>query len=420
VVAGGYIYFRAAFPPVEAGALEAALNRARAQGLVTSIADLDALNQPGSNDTAHKWQWIDINITDHLNGLSDGIKRSERQQLEDAYVGKLDIPAAAILVNKLAPVYRALGPITGGVACNPKRDWRNPLTVSFPEIAKFKTASRLFALRAEVRAGSGDTKGALEDLAVCANLYRQAASGTTLLAGITKIAIRSTALKAAARMAMRAPNDAELLAALLEALSAFPIEELKQELGFELAATRQYLDLIRVGRIRGGTMLGGGFFKDRIASFAAAEAELIVVRRAAEIAEQWPGRKAVSEAVSRFAREDRMNMSRPAYRLASEAWVGVTTVKNSEGRHFALDRVTRIGIACLILKAETGAWPSLEDAAARARCDLSDPFSGLPLQMRTRDAAVIVYSVGVNGIDDAGRTNTGRRQDDADRFLFIG
>ena len=68
-------------------------------------------------------------------------------------------------------------------------------------------------------------------------------------------------------------------------------------------------------------------------------------------------------------------------------------------------RATAAALAALRFKNDTGAWPETLDALVPQYLSAVpvDPFSGKPLIYTTLEGGIVVYSVGLNGIDDGGR-----------------
>jgi hypothetical protein len=81
-------------------------------------------------------------------------------------------------------------------------------------------------------------------------------------------------------------------------------------------------------------------------------------------------------------------------------------------------RVARILLGLRRYRNETGAWPaSLREIEGRVPSKaLIDPLSTEPFAYRVSETGVLVYSVGLNGVDEGGTSVTGGRA--GDDFLF--
>jgi len=81
-------------------------------------------------------------------------------------------------------------------------------------------------------------------------------------------------------------------------------------------------------------------------------------------------------------------------------------------------RVARILLALRRYRNETGAWPpSLHEIEGRVPPEaLIEPLSGKPFAYRASGTGVLVYSVGLNGIDEGGEAGAGVRA--GDDFVF--
>ncbi len=66
------------------------------------------------------------------------------------------------------------------------------------------------------------------------------------------------------------------------------------------------------------------------------------------------------------------------------------------------------GLACERYRSACGSWPSaLEDVVPRFISSLPvDPFDGKPLRFRPANGQITIYSVGENGRDDGGQTES--------------
>lgn len=95
----------------------------------------------------------------------------------------------------------------------------------------------------------------------------------------------------------------------------------------------------------------------------------------------------------------------PGRMMAGLLLPAITTVERAQTRVEANAMVLRAAFAAQLHLLRTGEIPTtLSVLDPDGSLDFSDPFTGAPLRTVVDDRGLVIYSVGINGVDDNGRT----------------
>lgn len=102
------------------------------------------------------------------------------------------------------------------------KDWSNPVTVLFPELAKSKHVSKLFASRATLRQEEGDVEGALTDLGRILVIAEHMQASGHIIGQLVAIADRRIYAKAVETMASFPTANEQFYTGVLAQLDQWP------------------------------------------------------------------------------------------------------------------------------------------------------------------------------------------------------
>lgn len=334
-------------------------------------------------------------------------------------------------------------PLEHIVAASQRQRLWNPLVTSSPDqsmsmiafhgIIQNREAARILCARAMLKRGQGDYAGAAADLLAGIHLARLQSHGTTLVDQLVAMACQQICLVALNDMLTHDPIDATILQQMATDLDAMrPMSTMAQtyDQGERFFFLSSMISVAHHGfqEVLNDPM--SGYEAPSMPSFLARGIDWNVVliegnrwydRLAEACRERDPWvRLQKSEAISQemTALSDRASIGKNKAKLLtmqgrSELCASIMTTLMlpalsaatvAEVRSEAYVELSRVAIRLAIYHREHGAYP---DELAQLVPDnlpapIRDPFCGQPLHYRRTEKGYLLYSVGVNGIDDRG------------------
>ena len=398
--------------------LEELLARAKAQGLVTSVEELAAGIKQSDRDSSRLYAAAasasETGFSEELSLLGEFLNGTATLEDAEKALARMADWAKKLEVAAAMPDYA------------PVRDWRRPLDITVPEVTAIRDAGRLFSARAVVRAEKGNEEGAFADLAFVANAIRHVGQERFLIGKLLQRSVLRKWSSAMQRLASEFSSDTDALKRLSDAAASVREPNFKEGIGFEIALYRRVLQQVRSGDVSASELAtaGGGQPGERNEALdilfraAADEAELIVVGYLVSIAEAWGDAERISKLSQESYRRLQEHEGDPAVVLAT---VLVPTLPSYHGSWLdavATFRAARIGTAAAHLRAKTGKWPSLSEAAKEAGVSPDDPFRSGNLAYMPSAVSLLIYSVGPNGKDDGGVKRTRENRPNYDVAMF--
>jgi hypothetical protein len=154
-----------------------------------------------------------------------------------------DLDGARDLAQIFEPALKTASYAIQRPEANWQRDWKLGPLATFPEFAYLKSLSKEFALRAEIRARSGDVQGAAGDIVAIRKLAALTGQDPTLIASLVQVAEESIAMNAAQRAASFVADDASALKTIRAA-----VEEPTEAPDFARAMRGEAFGALQVGR----------------------------------------------------------------------------------------------------------------------------------------------------------------------------
>ncbi len=294
----------------------------------------------------------------------------------------------------------------------------NVIDTLLPETEAARSAARLLAADAAIRAHDGDIDGALDSCRAILEVSRSIGDEPFMISQLVRIAIDALALKSARRALGQGEPSIEVLARLQAVL----MDELKEPrivyaMNGERATLTEMLRRLSNGAISISAIGGGAGsapsglqraigpwlkpmfdYQRALALEWMNEAVAIARRPASEQPKLW----AAWEAKMARIKQDQFGrftavlplLLVPAASAASTAFIqsqcelGATAILIAAERH----------------RRKTGKWPASIAAIDRDILPIApiDAFSGQPFRMEYHDGKLVIYSIGANGKDEHG------------------
>jgi hypothetical protein len=373
---------------------------------------LDLAAYSDSLTRASQWPWK----AEEEPELADWLKRSEK-------------PLGLVMEATRRPEY--YNPLV------PRRtDDRSPglLAVLLPNVQRCREVAAAFACRAMLRVGEGKSEEAWQDLLACHRLSRLVARGGTLIDLLVGIAIDQDARKAEVVFLDNAPLESKQLRACLADLRKLPAMPAAAD-KVHLFERFMCLDSMMFTAQHGMQFAGSG------APPKGSQVQTPLFTRsidwdpALRNVNQWYDRLAAAFRITdRTARAEEMAAITRELRMlkagvsdtgvvqkafmgakARGEWTGnllfglmIPAFEKVQG---AVDRCEQgqrnlhLAFALAAYHRDNARYPTALDELAPKYLDKvpNDLFSGGPLIFRLQDGGYLLYSVGVNGLDEGGR-----------------
>lgn len=261
------------------------------------------------------------------------------------------------------------------------------------EVGPPSTLSWIAFRRAALCLHEGRTKDAVHS-ALAALRVERVLGKQTLIAHFVRIACWARGAEAAVMIVRHGRVTTEDLGRLDRSLGAADREETFEE---AMMAERLYvLALLGVTLESSPPMIASAHIYQVIPKLARRQLALEYLHYAADVVdaagEPWP------------AKIDAVNAVRAAgyYRLMFDVPLGPCVA--ATGRSLAGLRAARLAILCEVYRREYGSAPKNLDDLVPQYCDALplDPFDGKPMKYKRDGEALVIYSVGENGVDDGG------------------
>jgi hypothetical protein len=332
-------------------------------------------------------------------------------------------PAVIDLLDRHAPTLTLLRTAAERDGCRFPRDWTRPsFEMLLPELQHLRQAGRLVRIAALQAAASGRSADAIHDVGLLARISRHAASEPLLISGLVGIAIDAMALDTlAAILPQLTATDRPLLNdELLNDLLVLSPSLTRHFYGEEAFGLRTFaaladasLGMEILGMVQPTanqqppslSLLYGSpaltFYRifllpDDLAGYRHA------MRTQQQIAAQ--AMPYAEKQTQIAALESQLNEKRPGI-LSAVILPSLAGALRAEARSQVRHRAAQAAVAATRMRLETGSLP--ENLARLVPSAFPAPPLDLftadqPLQYRMTDDALLIYSVGPNGVDDGG------------------
>jgi hypothetical protein len=399
------------------GQLSKALEEARTNGLVVDLSELES-SIPGPNPTAlAAWKRADEMEFSSENTSKLVAARGWSEVFDQMRRGQANASDAAAALVAAKDKLDAYETAANFEPFTIERSWDELHTSQFPESQYFRNGIRHISARAVYLAQTGDVDGAIRDLRTCMRIFRLVSEQPFLVGKMAHIRTVYPIVQAVQSMAIILRGNSSALNQIENAISDFAVDESSEFLGHQLAGLRHATLLMRTQNRQPSefTQRDIGFL-DWYYVKGARAAEAMLTEYFVELAKVWPD----PEAVRNVQREFRSTSAflDPGVGLAKALVPRLDRFAVQINASDALSRVTRIGVAALRLRSESGNWPTLSEAAVAAGVSAADPFSEGPFKYRIQSNGLVVYSIGQNLRDDGGNVDRREGHDDYARFVI--
>jgi hypothetical protein len=363
---------------------------------------------------ANKWPWKRADQPD----IADWLKRNEKAL------------ALTVQASKRPQYFHPL------VSESPRQELGRMIGSLQPNVAKSRELAAALACRAMARVADDDFDGAWQDLLACQQLGRLMTRCATTIESLTGIAIISIATNAQVVLLGQRQHSAKQIHAwradLRKLLPLSPISD-KLDLGDRFAALDGFVNAANLGAPRLHVVNGraraappNASILDRLFTWSIDfdQAFRNLNRHYDEFAAaaRLPNRTARKAELSRLNDEIELRVATKG--SIESAYIGKVERGEKIGNilislmiptlqklHDTMDRVEQtqanlqVAFALAAYRADTGRYPvRLDDLAPKYLPTIpGDLFSGKPLIYRPTENGYLLYSVGVNGIDEDGR-----------------
>jgi hypothetical protein len=289
-------------------------------------------------------------------------------------------------------------------------DW---FSTNFTHCQEPRVAARLLRYDAWLRAQAGDMTGALQNVQSIVNAGRAIGDEPSLISQLVHMAMAATAVATLEKsLGLGQATEAELLALqkclLGEAQTSFYLNGIRGErAGFDHVLQGIENRQLSFAKLREMTGIGPG---DRVGNLVLLQMYLTIRAQRAEVLEclteavelgklPAPKQKLAFAAVDqKFRQMNRLSLARlivPAFGRIAEA----------DLRTKAILLTAVAGLAAERFRLANGRWPRDLAELTPAYLDAVplDPFDGQPLRFKKSDGTLVIYSVGIDAVDDGGQ-----------------
>lgn len=282
------------------------------------------------------------------------------------------------------------------------------------DLSEVRKATNLLCMEAMLATEEGDAEGAVAALEAASHVVAMLDHEHFAIDLLVQIGCSVEWSNAAARVTSRLPLEDAQLVRLMEA--AQRLAGSSAEFSRMLVAEDAYVSLYfkEEGREAFADFLENPDLDIlyRIAGIAELD-ELARWQRFQDLRDVYGGTSDEAERYDEFIR--RANVALPNWAVYSSSLMPVFEhLLQEHYRSMALKRATLAGLAVLRYDQRAGELPErLSQIAPRFLGEVpSDPFTGNPLIYRVLEDGFVVYSVGVNRVDDDGESESGGSADD--------
>lgn len=423
LLAGGLllVLFRTAPYAPAALSLPAELRAARAAGLPLAPDDLRASAPPApAQNAAPLYREIAqalafrSDVPGH-EAISNVLKRTRTDA--DRWQAQTRLAA-------LAPVLALAERAAARPRCDFARPWEEGVDLLLPEYATGRALVRLFAARAILRSEAEDAAGALNDVATGARICRHMGEDPVLIAWYVQLACRDIMDRAFTEVVLSHDGDPEILRRAAAVEKTFgPAPRLRHALRGDVVVGRitiQQLARRKPGQVMDGPPEPQGLFFERAWIARAWEAGLLRYwRRVFAALDADPNDLGVQwRALMEISGEEKAREGQPASVMSAILAQAVENAALSLTREEARTRLRRTLLALVAHRQRTGRFPAALSALSSP--PPPDVFTGRPLIYRRTGNGFVLYSVGENGRDDAGKSRSGSADGGPDDIVVAG
>ncbi|MFO0818862.1 MAG: hypothetical protein U1A77_13025 [Pirellulales bacterium] len=295
--------------------------------------------------------------------------------------------------------------------CNFRRDWGRPsFAMLLPETQNLRSCARELILSAHLHASKGDVRAALRDIAAVHRVADHVGQEPIVISQLVSFASEHYAVTSLEHILRNHPVTKEDLDELgnwpFHSLAARCQSALRMEEAFGLASASQVLvhtqpdvtppmdlpfpppePLISFYRVF--------FLRSDLARY---QQNMELMQNA--VITKYEHRVATAERIDQSLKTQNQGI------LNGLLLPAFGQLNIAIGRADARQRLARLAIALHGHRLEHGSFPESLEAIRQTRLIPLDPFDDQPLRMTRRDGRLVIYSIGVNRIDDQGQPET--------------
>jgi hypothetical protein len=372
------------------GELEAALAESERLGLPLTAAQLSSEAPPDSENAAA------------------GLLLRLEKWAEERKAARISIDPNASRTAAVAalhdPVLDFAAPLLARPSWHVERDYVAGPNIPFPEFARFKDLAKAFLWRAGERSQSGDTEGAIEDIASIGRLARHMSAEPFLIGGLISVAIDSIAGAAALKAAEDFADNPGALDRLIAAMdaTAYDVPVLPSLKGEFYMGANTIRNLHHYGGMKGLIAMTGISEEMPAPPPRAALNDTDIpkeARQRASFARQlqfWNTvlggeDQSLAAVTSRLdAEEKRLKSSnRPSEELLKILMPVLTQAGNAFARQHVMQDMRRATVLAAAFRAEKGRWPK---DLAEIGVEIKNPLSGEPVGYAAQGARITLWT----------------------------
>jgi hypothetical protein len=403
--------------------VEGELRRLKASGAPVTLAEAASPQVPDDQNAAvlyeQAFQWLPQDRDGHTTepdpiaffGSTDQEKRA-----------KVSLKPVEEILSRYAPLFTLLEQAAAHPACRFPVKWEAGSDAVFPHMAKIRSVSRMLAAKAVVDAHHGDTPKALRDITLIFRICDHIASEPSLVSQFVRFACQAIALNTLNRVMRTAPLSAADARRMYEALRKIDnVRPFTHAMEGERCMGLWLFDAVR----RDPSMLAqlpvlasGEAISESQMQRTQVGARLLVALGGPFLnqdqvfyIEHMNGVVAASRLPFRGAQKRYAALQQSVEALPKHAIItrilGADFSRTTEARDKAVARIglAQHAMALRVYQIETGRYPaSLAELRAKVKWPLPpDPFTGKDFVYRRAGTGYLLYSIGPNMRDEAGK-----------------
>jgi hypothetical protein len=294
--------------------------------------------------------------------------------------------------------------------CRFNRNWNDPINMSFVEMFRLKSLTRLVSAQAVLQADRGDVPGALQTWLINAAMVKHLESDPMLLSQVTAVAVTAISAASLPQILEDSRPSPEACRRVAQALAGLDLRRaFVRSLEAERVLNLRWMHEAgqNLGYLPGASPVPGLKASARTGLAAAAYQFLAPLDDAAML-RLWDkqialARKPYRQTIKQF---DALERDIPPYALLTRTFVGSTFGRavGARDRGIAYVGMMRVELGLAAYRSQFGAYPrSLNDLRKALRWDVpADPFSGKDFVYHRKGAGFVLYSIGPDLRDDGG------------------
>jgi len=400
--------------------VEGELRRLKASGAPVTLTEAAPPSVPDDQNAAvlyeQAFQWLPQE-SERYAGERDPIALFVSPDQEKR--AKVSLKSVEEILSRYGPLFTLLEQAAALPACRFPVNWEAGAGALFPHMAKIRSVARMLAAKAVVDAHHGDASKPLRDITLIFRICDHVSSEPILVSQLVRFASQAIALNALNRIAEVAPLSAADARRIYETLrkidNARPFThamEGERCMGLWLFnAVRRDPSMasqMLIAPGAGSPSAGGELFVRVLTTLGAPlmnQDEVFYIKHmnAVVAASRLP----FKDARKRYDALAHRVAALPWYAIMTRIWSPGSSPRATEARDKAVARIAlaQHAMALRVCQIETGQYPaSLAELRAKVKWPLpADPFTGKDFVYRRAGTGYLLYSIGPNMKDEAGK-----------------